>query len=94
MDVTTFLTARLDEDQAAICQQDEPESWCDRADGVHLAHGRALQEVAAKRAILALAEGDGPQDYSHPPEYWHALDLAVRELAAVYSDHPDYPKET
>src|SRR5258708_1139299 len=51
---------------------------------------RVLGAVAAKRAILKAWEGDGPMDFSEPPQFWAALDIAVRALAAVWSDHPDY----
>lgn len=54
---------------------------------------RAQREVAAKRAILKAYEGDGPNDYSQPPDYWNALAIAVGHLAAAYSDHPDYDPE-
>src|SRR5258708_5479124 len=55
-------------------------------------HDRAgvLGEVKAKRAILKAWEGDGPMDFSEPPQFWAALDIAVRALAAVWSDPPDY----
>ena len=56
-DVAAFLRARLAEDEADIYDRDEPESWCDRADGVHIGHARARREVAAKRAIAELHYG-------------------------------------
>src|SRR5258708_4373565 len=51
---------------------------------------RGLREVKAKRAILKAGEGGGAMDFAEPPQFWAALDIAVRALAAVYSDHPDY----
>jgi Family of unknown function (DUF6221) len=65
---------------------------------------RALREVAAKRAILAIHE-PLPSVYGEPPvcgACWpqprpgtHPLwpCSTVRPLAAVYSDHPDYRAE-
>lgn len=56
----------------------------------HIAHhdpARVLLEVAAKRAILALADtGEG---YA----YSVAMECVVVQLAAVYSDHLDYRVE-
>ena len=58
---------------------------------------RVLREVEAKRAILAeyepVAKNDG-YNGGGEPEYafgWaEGLGVAVRALAAVYRDHPDY----
>jgi hypothetical protein len=56
---------------------------------------RVLREVAAKRAILAEYASVAHNDTGEAePEYaygWaEGLGLAVRALAAVYSDHPGY----
>ena len=62
---------------------------------------RVLREVAAKRAILAAYEavladchsvglpGRRPRKYGE----YDGLHKAVAELAAVWSDHPDYDQE-
>jgi hypothetical protein len=81
--------------------------WCrtyqDMFHGKHIARhdpARVLREVAAKRAIMELAdEATGldltvdndrrvePRDEADEP---YVGDLILRQLAAVYSDHPDY----
>jgi hypothetical protein len=104
-DLTAFVRARLNEDEAA-------------AAGAKLPGGRLLREVEAKRAILQgrdahIPYSDGP-DPGYPddepfdlcavcitskdgyPEQW-AMDpwpcLAVRAIASVWSDHPAYRQE-
>jgi len=70
----------------------------------HLARhdaARVLREVAAKRAILAAYEAVLADCHSagvparRPRKYgeYDGLHKAVAELAAVYSDHPDYQQE-
>lgn len=117
-DLTAFLTARLDEDEAAAKAAAGPDWFLDSAedddkrdircpstlypgrlavaDGVHSEDAehiarhdptRVLREVAAKRAILGQYEDVAEWD---PPQMVGALEDAVRALAAVYSDHPDY----
>jgi hypothetical protein len=55
---------------------------------------RVLREVKAKRKILAEYAPVAKNDGEHEPEYaygWaEGLGMAVRALATVYSDHPDY----
>jgi len=87
MDITDFLEARITEDEA--------EASVAKAEFAHGGYGcygpaRVLAECAAKRAIIAgiIPERD-PQ--AGNPDYdplW-----VIRELAAVYKDHPDYRKE-
>jgi hypothetical protein len=126
MDLTEFLAARLDEDEAAAkaCQSPSPwspgtglpgDSWIvtdDTGEPVvydegtptveearHIARhdpARVLREVEAKRKILdrwAKSAAD-PRDIrlvAHADlEGNLALLWVVRQLAAVYSDHPDY----
>jgi hypothetical protein len=48
---------------------------------------RVLREVEAKRNLIAVAE----TAYYAADHY--ASDGILRSLAAVYSDHPDYPKD-
>ncbi|WP_052436801.1 DUF6221 family protein [Georgenia sp. SUBG003] len=103
MDVTEFLRARLAEDEEALLRDartlDEPHGpgpATRPADPVALRRRRA--ELGAKRAILELHQGlsdiwgfhgcltcgnvaDTTAGYPCP---------TVRELAAVYDDHPAY----
>ena len=51
---------------------------------------RVLREVEAKRAMLAELTR-WPFDYR--PECNDPIRLFVRQLAAIYSDHPDYREE-
>jgi hypothetical protein len=97
-DLVEFLTARLDEDEAAA------RAWLpignpDAAAREHIARhdpARVLREVAAKRAILAghstVTGWNWPDqsDGSVQMDYVEALRRTLRHLAAVYSDHPDY----
>lgn len=119
-DLTAFIDARLDEDEAAaIAAGDgaaESARWRTREhpsdsgivrdgqgavviydegvpsdeDAAHIARhdpDRALRDVAAKRAILALY--DNPEGYA----YSVALERVVVQLATAWSDHPDYRQE-
>lgn len=119
MTLTEFLTARLDEDEAWARGQQEArraQALAARsAFGVsHLVVGdrlnpaRALAEVAAKRAIVALHEPFEPYgglgwkcetcaenseaDYDGSPMIEWPC-MTVRYLASVYVDHPDYRDE-
>ena len=88
-DLVAFLRARLDEDEREL-EKDPPVGL-----GYANLPARIHREVEAKRAILGeyapIAKAD---DGSHEPEYAYgwadALGVAVRALAAVYRDHPDY----
>ena len=104
-DLTAFLHARLDEDEAMVAV---PHIW-----PTTFQPARALREVEAKRAILemyastlALVEHPPvmPEDHPHAGkisarDYMDAkrelavLKPAVVALAAIYSDHPDYDPE-
>lgn len=104
--VAQFLTARLNEDEAALrVEQIEvppsrnPDgSWMTVPGQWKPGDARALAEVAAKRRII--------DDYmqSHANQWSHPGDLATKgallahfaaviHLASVYSDHPDYQQE-
>ena len=91
-DLTEFLLARYAEDEATVRPDiHEPESWCDRAEGVHLESARVLADIAAKRRIVefyavAMQEGD-------EPDVIHAYADVCEALASVYADHPDYRPE-
>ena len=105
MDLTTFLAARLDEDEAAAIAWVTVFSNPTAAQREHIARNdpaRVLREVAAKRAILAAHkhrfEGHGDAfgcDTCHwDRDYGMPLGVewctTLRALAAVHSDHPDY----
>ena len=80
MDLAKFLTARIDEDEAAarVPFPHWPHVRPD-PDGIQWVNDRVLREVAAKRKIVA------DLDLSYPDE-----EHLMRLLAAVYSDHPDF----
>lgn len=66
------------------------------ANGAHIARhdpARVLAECEAKRAIVDAAmvyeEGPGDPKPEDPDGGW-ALSIALRALAAIYADHPDY----
>ena len=107
-DLIAFLTARLNEDeerarrvQAAL---DNGWNYFDETPTELIDPARVLREVAAKRAILAIHE-PMPSMYGEPPvcsACWPAPQIAthplwpcstVRQMIAVYSDHPDYRQE-
>jgi Family of unknown function (DUF6221) len=135
-DLTVFLAARLDEDEAAareaIADPGMAAEWNETTSGcldVGLPdHGgeywgdyvwpqgdrrvtrfiarhdpaRVLREVEAKRAILKAyewvaahkADGGGiERDYNFRSGQVISLETAIRFLAAVWSDHPDYRQE-
>lgn len=65
---------------------------------------RVLREVAAKRRVMQRhhrSDASTVSDYcagcAHDPEGWPEIELndcpELRDLAAVYSDHPDYRPE-
>ena len=97
MTLTEFLTARLDEDEAAAKRFAGKQVWDQIANGGPVPDPRPLREVDAKRKILAAHAvyemyhdeycsscGDVPQ-VAYPC-------ATVLALAAVWSDHPDYDK--
>lgn len=51
-DLVTWLREQIAEDERECEFNDEPESWCDRAEGVHYDSRRVLAEVTAKREII------------------------------------------
>ena len=103
MTLTEFVTARLDEEEAAMLAfigREDLEKPAKRAGP------RMLREVTAKRAIVASyshaweryqdeLEVDGSSKYDDGAlaewrEKWYALEPVGRFLAAIWSDHPDY----
>lgn len=124
-DLTAFISARLDEDEAThryagegriawltyrlgngdlshttVAADHHDDYWC--ADGKLLPEpasvrvvydqARVLREVAAMRqVVLALHATGRPTTMSEQPSPTAGLArLALRHLAAVWSDHPDY----
>lgn len=105
MNITEFLEARITEDEAYAAQaQGESYGWIDnwraetmqgtRTESVIYAHAfrfspdRLLAECAAKRAIIARRE-DALDTYAGTL----VIEDAIRALAAIYKDHPDYREE-
>lgn len=72
-------------------------AWITSEDAAHIARydpARALGEVAAKRAILAMHTE--AQAWSYPPgdgdeAVQDALETVIRHLAGDWPGHPDYP---
>jgi Family of unknown function (DUF6221) len=113
MDLSEFLRARLDEDEAAAREIHEARVCTGCSDGWEAGFdpdrcdcdypARVLREVEAKRAILdrhmphetafkGLACNWCSDDVDDRPQLakvrWPCPD--VRDLAAIWSDHPDY----
>lgn len=108
VDLIAFIKARLDEeralaDKAAANVRDNPFWGNDWSQGMTGGMGgpggdlaavfspdRVMAEVEAKRAILEMYTAEDP----HVDAYWLAAILqAIRHLALVYRDHPDYRLE-
>lgn len=98
-DLIGFITARLDEDEARA----KDDFVCEPI----AVKERTLREVTAKRAIIATvfayeAKIDGEWGCCHSAAgiaagYCPEIEVddvpALRELAAIWSDHPDYRDE-
>jgi hypothetical protein len=97
-DLTAFLTARLDEEEAAANEVHRPRDcgsvdregefdpdpiWCSCD-----YPARVLREVAALRAILTEIESELADD----PTQVMVQDR-LHHLAAIWGGHPDYPQE-
>ena len=83
-DLVAFLSARLDEDEADAPNQRDP--------------ARVLREVAFKRAMLSMfldAFGNrlNMTIYGAVGGFTMNGDWVLREMAAIYGDHPDYRQE-
>ena len=95
VDIAEFLTARLDEAELMAAEmRDNARGMADcgepHGSGVETRHGDitpewVLADVAAKRAILANAEWGWSDDQGCDAS-WYAL----RAVAQVYADHPDF----
>ncbi|MGV9320212.1 DUF6221 family protein [Streptomyces sp. NPDC003660] len=94
-DLTHFLRARIDEDEAAA-QAVRPDAAEDTA-GLK---ARVLTDVAAKRGVLRFAERM-QQDAKHDDFMVHgpamialsAIAFPLRHLVAAYAAHPDFMPE-
>ena len=96
--LTDFLLARIAEDQARVRPGvHEPESWCDRAEGVHYESARVRAECEAKRRIIAaclLRIEDGEDGLGNiVTSGGHLGEAILQALALPYADHPDYREE-
>ena len=104
MNIAEFLEARIAEDEAAIIRLGDVlhsprtqlyvnDAWVSSP----IRKGRLLAECAAKRAIIKVSEDVERMDYQISNEWGGDIDgtaeLILRNLAAVYSDHPDYQQE-
>lgn len=110
MTIVEFLTARYDEDEAAARAVIDSNEWgwasVDFNSSDAEEHGsrwsppRVLADIAAKRAIMELAEeasgldmqvdGEfrvGRRDITSEP---YVGDLILRQLAQQFADHPDF----
>jgi hypothetical protein len=96
MDISSFIAARLDEDEATA------HAWLpfgnpDAAAREHIARqdpARVLRGVAAKRAIIEHCERAVEQQGIAMEDGQEALaEWVLAELAAVWSGHPDYRQE-
>ena len=93
--LAAFLTARIDEDEAAA------KAWLpfgnpDAPAREHIARydpGRVLREVEANRRILAEFQAQDGDPWSADADYFAGLVFVVKALAGVYSSHPDYRQE-
>lgn len=99
-DLIAFYRARLDDEARRNKRTGEPEDWCDRAHGIHHEPEWIDADIASKRAILdQLVEALEDFKRGHSRVHRHALaraaalGRAVRLLATVYADHPDYLRE-
>lgn len=99
MNITDFLLARIEEDEADARQEDEDythTTLLPTYDSQHQARWnteRVLAECAAKREVvenLAMVKLEQPtlRELRGP-----LADVTLRQLAAVYRGHPDYQQE-
>ena len=105
--IVEFLNARLDEDEKSgfvgrderdmrhLVQDMDGPSPDEEYLAVYIGGGRVLADIAAKRAIVAgYVRADSRAEFpNYEGGYAAGLEDAVRELASVYSAHPDYRDE-
>ncbi|WP_427130343.1 DUF6221 family protein [Pseudarthrobacter sp. S9] len=95
MTITDFLSARIAEDEYDANRE---LSWGTTQTLTRM-NARVLAECAAKRAIVAMAPDDDGYvkigDWESCSDSCPPLvaEAAIRALAAVYADHPDYLQE-
>ena len=104
-DLTEFLLARIAEDEALVGRfvnrgvGEGVDAWGEAATDYFFGAGspcdpsRVLAECAAKRAIVEMWAVRQEQDHLAVQAHATGLGLAIRALAAAYSDHPDYQPE-
>jgi hypothetical protein len=97
MTITEFLLERIDDDewQAKASLGERLPQTADEEQWSEAVAARVLAECAAKRAIVTSAK---PWlDTSKGPLTLEAVQatyiIALRALAAIYADHPDYRQE-
>jgi Family of unknown function (DUF6221) len=95
-ELTAFLNARLDETEATASRAGPARiAWLTHRDAVY-DPVRVLREVEAIRAIIKLrGEAFDPRFDDDPwnAGYDRAMWGVLGNLAAVWSDHPDYRQE-
>jgi hypothetical protein len=100
-----FIEARIAEDESDADGYHRYEGGgsvltCDHVTAAGYDHctcehpARLLREVAAKRAILAIADDQPEADWDgRQHTHWLTMDKVLRALATVWQDHPDYRTE-
>ena len=101
MDIKDFLLARIAEDEA-LAKKGRPNNTGLEVleiddygtEALGISEARILAECAAKRAIVEQWDDPAFSDQgAYDSGHARAMDDAVRSLAAVYADHPDYRQE-
>lgn len=92
MTITEFLEARVAEDEYVANR----ELLLGTTTPLTKMNARVLDECVAKRAIIA--EWEDPTTFQTwgsevDDGYVIAIDKAVRALAAIYADHPNYQQD-
>jgi hypothetical protein len=101
MEIIEFLDARIAEDEAAA-RDVMPAEWTNATASIvgpareHMDNwgpGRVLAECKAKRDIIGVRNALAANNPEEGSSGWFqvaAFDTAIRQLAAVFRDHPDY----
>ncbi len=99
-DLIAFLRARLDEDEAAAKAVRPDQDYADSAHQERWSPARVLREVAAMRAVVRRYErgaaGELPEWKADRELTEAALAIllgVLRDLAAIWGDHPGYRQE-
>ena len=96
MTITEFLEARIEEDEmragSGWARLEDSRWTVDNYGRNFLTPSAVLAECAAKRATLDASASYSPE-LEHGDNGEWAFDVACRNLAAVYADHPDYQQE-